>query len=80
MFIRRLDSASGFALNYCSGGHGCPALLEMECGDLAVIGLDITEMARKNLPSDCGCGGGERIVQIPRSVLVSAGQAMSGAH
>jgi hypothetical protein len=44
----------------------------MEGGDLAVIGLDITNIARPKLPDDCGCAANERIVQIPRSVLTSA--------
>ena len=73
MFTRRLDSPLGASRTLCSGGHGCPALLEMEFGDLAVVGLDITDIARDKLPADCGCGQGERIVQVPRSVLAGAG-------
>ena len=60
---RKLDDA---------GGHGCPDLLEMESGDFAVIGKDITEHAAALLPTGSGCGPGERIVQIPRLTLIAA--------
>jgi len=70
MFLRRLGSPS--RTNLCSGGHGCPDILELESGDYAVIGTDITSSASSFLPSGSGCGSAERIVQIPRQTLVSA--------
>lgn len=76
MFTRRLDYNVNGTPNLCSGGHGCPALLELEAGDLAVIGRDITDAASPHLPTDCGCGAGERIIQIPRSVLITASQTL----
>ena len=71
MFLRILGaSKAGPAL--CSGGANCPAILEMESGDYAIIGIDMTDDARGKLPSGSGCGPEERIVRIPRSVMVQA--------
>lgn len=70
MFTRRLGSASDEAL--CSGGHSCPDILELESGDFAVIGIDITEVAAQSLPPGSGCGPTERIVRIPKRTLVDA--------
>jgi len=76
MFTRSLlPSQSSATLRPCSGGHGCPNLLELESGDFAVIGTDITAHADK-LPRGSGCGAGERIVQIPRSLLVAVREAL----
>jgi len=71
MFTRSLlHSQFSAHIRPCSGGHGCPDLLELESGDFAVIGTDITAHAHK-LPAGSGCGAGERIVQIPRSLLIA---------
>jgi hypothetical protein len=47
-------------------------VLELESGDFAIIGIDITDEARGKLPFGSGCGTGERIVRIPRKLLVQA--------
>ena len=52
--------------------NGCPDILELENGDFAVIGLDITSEAAGHLPPTVGCGPDERIVRIPRKTLVLA--------
>ncbi|MCI0534443.1 MAG: hypothetical protein L0Z50_04380 [Verrucomicrobiales bacterium] len=70
MFLRRLGPISDALL--CSGGHSCPDILELQTGDFAVIGKDITEQAIDSLPPGSGCGAGERIVSIPRQTLVLA--------
>ena len=56
----------------CSGGRSCPDILELQNGDYAVIGTDITLVASPQLPSGGAAGDGERIVQIPRALLVQA--------
>lgn len=56
----------------CVGGKKCPQILEMDNGDFAVVGTDITPLAAHNLPPEAGCGPLERVVQIPRSLLVRA--------
>lgn len=50
----------------------CPDLFELESGDFAVIGIDITERAKEGLPVTASCGPDERIVWIPRRTLVLA--------
>ena len=67
MILRRLGP-SRVAL--CSGGHGCPDVLELDSGDFAVIGADITDQARNKLPPGCGCSDAERIIRVPRATLV----------
>jgi len=74
MIIRRLgpdphaDGAQTSSLN------GCPDILELEGGDFAVIGVDITEAANGKLTFGANCGPDERIVRIPRKTLVLAKQ------
>jgi len=51
---------------------GCPDILELDCGDFAVIGQDITAEAIAHLPPSVGCGPDERIIRIPRKTLVLA--------
>ncbi len=71
MFLRRIGPdphANGqqtFALS------GCPDILEMENHDFAVIGIDITDEARAKMFPTAGCGPDERVVRIPRSLLIA---------
>ncbi len=72
MFKRRLgphphaDGARTYA------AKGCPDIFELDSGDFAIIGSDITELASPQLPKDASCGPDERIVGIPRKTLVLA--------
>ena len=50
----------------------CPDLFELDSGDFAVIGIDITDTAKDRLPPSASCGPDERIVWIPRRMLVLA--------
>ena len=52
--------------------NNCPDILELDSGDFAIIGIDITDAAKANLPPTAGCGPDERIVFIPRNLLVDA--------
>ena len=52
--------------------HGCPDIWELADGDFAVIGIDITDAFKAKLPPTAGCGPDERIVRIPRNLLVDA--------
>lgn len=72
MFTRRLgpDPHADGALTPCL--KGCPDILELESGDFAIIGKDITDQAMAHLPPTVGCGPDERIVWIPRKTLVLA--------
>ena len=71
MFTKRLGPdphANGAKSAGCSG---CPDIFELDNGDFAIIGADITDAAAK-LPPSAGCGPDERIVRIPRKTLVLA--------
>lgn len=71
MFTKRIgpDPHANGAKTYAC--NGCPDIWELENGDFAVIGSDITELASK-LPPSAGCGPDERMVRIPRKTLVLA--------
>ncbi len=71
MFIRRIGPGANAAIQSCYRTYGCPDIWEMDDGDFAVIGADITEYAVK-LPPSAGCAPTERIVKIPRRLLVQA--------
>lgn len=51
---------------------GCPDIWELESGEFAVIGIDKTELLSSYLPPDANCGLDERIVILPRRILVDA--------
>lgn len=50
----------------------CPDILELDDGNFAVIGIDMTAKALPKLPPTVSCGPDERVVWIPRSTLVRA--------
>jgi hypothetical protein len=72
MFTRRLGSDPHANGAKSVGCDGCPDIWELDNGDFAVIGTDITEFARTKLPPTAGCGPDERIVRLPRNLLVNA--------
>lgn len=51
---------------------GCPDILEIEDGDFAIIGTDITADAETRLAFGASCGPDERIIRVPRRTLVLA--------
>jgi hypothetical protein len=72
MFKRRLgpDPHAGGAKTRAL--LGCPDIWELDSGDFAVIGQDVTPHASTQLPATASCGPDERIVVIPRQTLVRA--------
>lgn len=74
MFLRRLGPDPHANGARTSSLDGCPDIFELESGDFAVIGPDITNEAKSKLPPSAGCGADERIVCIPRKTLVLAKQ------
>jgi hypothetical protein len=72
MFLRRIGSDPHANGAKSSGGEGCPDIWELENGDFAIIGIDITAAAIAKLPPTAGCGPDERIVRLPRNLLVNA--------
>lgn len=71
MFVRRIGPTEDRAPQNCHGSYGCPDIWEMADGDFAIIGADITEHAAK-LPPTAGCAPNERMVRIPRHLLIHA--------
>lgn len=55
-----------------ASASGCPDIIALADGDFAIIGQDITEAARGNLPATVSCGPDERVIRIPRNTLVLA--------
>lgn len=72
MFVRRLGPSPHANGQQTPGLYGCPDILELDNGDFAVIGADITEVAAGKLVFGANCGPDERIVRIPRRILVNA--------
>jgi hypothetical protein len=66
MFLKRLGQSNG---GLCA--HHCPQVLEMSDGNFAVVGLDITEEAIKVMPAGPGVGATEKVVKIPRHVIIA---------
>jgi hypothetical protein len=73
-FRRRIGPDPGTNGLLCSGCRGCPDIWELENGDFAVIGMDITAAAISSLPPTAGCAPDERIIKLPRKLLVNAKQ------
>lgn len=50
----------------------CPDIWEADTGDFLVIGEDVTERVRGDLPPDVAVSTGERVILVPRRLLASA--------
>lgn len=70
-FVRRLGK-SAHELGSTTGDASCPELWELDNGDVAVIGTELTSAYRDRLPKGVSIDPGERLVVIPRSTIVSA--------
>lgn len=71
LFVRRLgqDPHEGGATTIAL--RGCPDIFELDNGDFAIIGLDITDLAAQ-LPPSASCGPDEKMIRLPRKTLVLA--------
>ena len=72
IFLRRLGPDPHLNGATTEALKGCPDILELENGDFAVIGSDITEVSAGRLPATVSCGPDERIIRIPRKTLILA--------
>jgi hypothetical protein len=72
MFTRRLGPDPHVNGAMTPSLRGCPDVLELESGDFAIIGKDITDEAESRLILGASCGPDERIICIPRSTLLLA--------
>ncbi|MER8196484.1 hypothetical protein ABTY00_21290 [Streptomyces microflavus] len=69
--VRRLRKSPA-ELGTTGGEQGCPDVWELENGDIAVVGLDLTDSYLPRLPPGLAVGPDERIVVIPRRTAASA--------
>jgi hypothetical protein len=69
IFVRRLGQNER---NACVHGHSCPQILELADGDFAAVGADMTDEAIPAMPPGPGVGAKERVIRIPRQVLIAA--------
>ncbi|MBO0802969.1 MAG: hypothetical protein J2P25_07835 [Nocardiopsaceae bacterium] len=76
-----VDSASGFRrrlgkspleLGNTGADNTCPEIWELDNGDIAVIGTDLTASYAGRLPSGVLISPGEKLVVIPRVTMISA--------
>jgi hypothetical protein len=70
-FKRRLGK-SPQELGTTTDSPDCPDIWELGNGDVAIIGGDLTESLGKSLPPGVSVGTDERLVVIPRSMMVAA--------
>lgn len=68
---RRLGK-SPLELGATSSGPTCPDMWELDNGDIAVIGREHTADYVGRLPEGVAIGADERLVIIPRRMLVAA--------
>lgn len=54
----------------CTSSGNCPDVFELENGDFAVVGLDVSDVLA--LPADTGRAQDERAVVVPRAVFLAA--------
>ena len=71
MYLRRIGPTPQANGAHCAGCYGCPDIWELDDGDFAIIGADITA-SQAVLPTSAACAPHERIVKIPRQLLVGA--------
>ncbi|MFF0575378.1 hypothetical protein [Streptosporangium saharense] len=71
LFRRRLGKSAA-ELGMTDNNPSCPDIWELDNGDIAVIGRDLTEEYLSRLPVDVSIGEDERLVIFPRAMLISA--------
>ncbi len=71
-FLRRLGPDPHANGMQTSALKGCPDVLELDDGDFAIIGIDITDKAMSALAFGASCGPDERMVRVPRRILIAA--------
>jgi hypothetical protein len=72
MFKRRLGPSPHANGSRTPGLCGCPDIFELQSGNFAIIGRNITGQAQPTLPADASCGPDECIIEVPRRTLVFA--------
>jgi hypothetical protein len=71
LFVRRLGK-SAVELGNSDGKEECPDIWQLDNGDVAVIGRDLTDAYGSRLPSGVVLAPDERLVVIPGDMLRAA--------
>jgi len=69
--VKRIDM-DGVQTRDCRCGVNCPAILEMDNGDICVIGEDITNLFKRSDTLKTMFSNSEKVVRIPRTVIKNA--------
>jgi hypothetical protein len=72
MPLRRIGPDPHLDGSQTPGLQGCPDIFELENGDFAIVGRDVTAEVKGDLPPEATCGPDERIIAIPRKTLLRA--------
>lgn len=70
-FTRRLGKSAS-ELDISGGRNGCPDLWQLDNGDVAIIGRDLTDHYRAQLPADASIAADERLVVVPGVTMSAA--------
>ncbi|UWE12232.1 hypothetical protein [Actinacidiphila bryophytorum] len=70
-FARRLGKSAA-ELGNSQSDDDCPDIWQLDNGDIAVIGRDLTSRYARQLPDGVRLGEGERLVVIPGNMLSAA--------
>lgn len=70
-FSRRLGKTAA-ELGASRTTNDCPDIWELDNGDIAIVGRDVTTAFADRLPADLRIGADERLVVIPGAVLRAA--------
>ncbi|WP_433179914.1 hypothetical protein [Actinoallomurus sp. CA-150999] len=70
-FRRRLGKTAA-ELGNSRTTNDCPDIWELDNGDIAIVGRDVTTAFADRLPPDVRIGADERLVVIPRNMLSAA--------
>jgi hypothetical protein len=71
LFARRLGKSAA-ELGNSQSDDDCPDIWQLDNGDIAVIGRDLTSRYARQLPDGVRLGEGERLVVIPGNMLSAA--------
>ncbi|WTZ28350.1 hypothetical protein OG344_23225 [Microbispora sp. NBC_01389] len=69
--VRRIGKSAA-ELNCTGNDDGCPDIWELDNGDIAVIGRDLTRSYESRLPESVVIAEDEKLVIIPRVMLIAA--------
>ncbi|MFE1929950.1 hypothetical protein ACFW95_06165 [Streptomyces sp. NPDC059474] len=71
LFVKRLGKSAA-ELGNSEDEEKCPDIWQLDNGDIAIIGRDLTSVYASCLPDGVSIGLGERLVVIPGNMLSAA--------